>query len=76
MSRSNLAELHGFEWKKARKREIAVSVAFSRPPEVIETLEGQARCGACDAILTGFRGEQWPVQRELFEKLYLPEPLC
>jgi hypothetical protein len=72
ISHNSNNDLHGFVWQNARKREIVVAVEFSRQPDIIETLEGLVRCGVGDAIITGVRGEQWPVQRELFEKLYEP----
>ncbi len=72
MSHNHSDELHGFIWQKARKREMVVAVLFSTQPTVIETLEGPVRCGVGDAIITGGRGERWPVQRGLFEKRYEP----
>jgi hypothetical protein len=62
----------GLQWKKARKRELSVSVAFCGEATVIDTLEGSVRCEPGDAILYGVHGEQWPVTRDLFEKLYEP----
>lgn len=64
----------GLAWKNARKREVGVAVEFSRQADVVGTLEGPVRCEAGDAIVTGIRGERWPVQRGLFETLYRPEP--
>ncbi len=36
--------------------------------------EGAVLCGGRDAIVSGGRGERWPVERELFETLCRPEP--
>lgn len=60
------------QWKKARKRELAVSVVFCEEANVIDTLEGSVRCEPGDALLYGVHGERWPVTRGLFEKLYEP----
>lgn len=49
-----------------------VSVEFSSSDCVIQTLEGQVRCLAEDAILTGAQGERWPVERTHFDEMYEP----
>ena len=41
---------------------------------VCDTLEGPVRFQAGDAILTGTRGERWPVGREQFVASYEPVP--
>lgn len=69
---NNADTFHGLIWQTARKREIGVAVVFSRKADVIGTLDGPVRCGVGDAVVTGVRGERWPVQREVFEKLYEP----
>jgi hypothetical protein len=43
-----------------------VAVAFAPEAGACETLEGPVRYRAGDAILTGIRGECWPVRRDLF----------
>lgn len=60
------------QWKKARKQELVLSVVFCEEPTIIDTLEGSVRCEPDDAILYGVHGEQWPVTRGLFKKLYEP----
>ena len=67
-----LKALPDLDWQKARKREVLVLVAFCEKSATVPTLEGTVRCVPGDAILTGVPGEQWPVSRELFEKLYDP----
>jgi hypothetical protein len=56
------------------KHPVVVQVEFARNNGVCETLEGPARYRAGDAILTGVRGECWPVQREPFLASYSPVP--
>jgi len=51
-----------------------VPVAFAPADGVCQTLEGPVGMRAGDAVLTGVRGEQWPVQRHLFLASYAPEP--
>jgi PGDYG protein len=54
------------------KRPIPVLVEFAAADGVCETLEGTVRFRAGDAILTGVRGERWPVTREQFLASYEP----
>ena len=56
------------------KREILVQAAFADGPGVCETLEGPVGYDTGDAILTGVRGERWPVRRNLFLASYKPVP--
>jgi len=56
------------------KRPVPTRVTFSRADGVCDTLEGPVRYRAGDAILTGNRGEQWPVRRALFLAVYTPVP--
>ncbi len=49
-------------------------VAFAQSDGVCETLEGPVGTRAGDAILTGVRGEHWPVRRDLFLSGYTPVP--
>ena len=56
------------------KRPIQVAVSFARDDQVCETLEGPVRAQSGDAILTGARGERWPVRRDLFLASYTPVP--
>ncbi len=48
------------------KRPIPVRVTFATAGGTCQTLEGNVRYQAGDAILTGTRGEQWPVRRDFF----------
>jgi hypothetical protein len=56
------------------KRPIEVKVAFAPQDGTCETLEGPVGFHAGDAVLTGVRGEQWPVRRDLFLASYTPVP--
>jgi hypothetical protein len=55
-----------------QSRPIEVSVRFAECEQSVETLEGAVTCQAGDAILTGIRGEQWPVPATAFSSKYLP----
>jgi len=56
-----------------RKRPVSVTVAFASTPGTCATLEGEIHYNAGDAIVTGTRGEKWPVGRLRFEATYEPE---
>jgi PGDYG protein len=56
------------------KSPVPVPVAFAGRAGVCDTLEGPVRFRAGDAILTGIRGERWPVRRKLFLASYDPVP--
>ncbi len=47
-----------------------VSVVFAEAPGICQTLEGEVRYDAGDALLTGTRGETWPVGRPRFDSTY------
>jgi len=53
---------------KEHKRE----VTFADSDGVCDTNEGPVRYSSGDAILTGAKGEIWPVGRDKFESLYRP----
>lgn len=53
-----------------RKRPLPVQVAFAPTDGVCETLEGPVRYRRRDAILTGSRGENWPVANDTFLDSY------
>ena len=59
---------------QVRKRPVPVQVAFAVNDGVCETLEGAVRYRRGDAVLTGTRGEQWPVGRDSFLDSYAPVP--
>ena len=56
------------------KKPIPVEVEFAGTDGVCKTLEGEVRYRAGDALLTGGRGERWPVKRDLFAASYQPVP--
>jgi hypothetical protein len=56
------------------KRPDSLKVVFATADGVCETLEGPVWYCAGDAILTGIRGEKWPVKRDLFLASYEPVP--
>ncbi len=58
--------------RKVRKRPIPVLVTFAESGGTLETLEGSVPYEAGDAILTGVRGERWPVTRQTFLDRYDP----
>lgn len=47
-------------------------VRMARASGVLHTLEGPVAYQAGDAIVTGVRGEQWPIPRHRFEARYEP----
>ena len=51
---------------RVSKKPIPVRVEFAAADGVCETLEGPVRYRAGDAILTGIKGERWPVKRDTF----------
>jgi PGDYG protein len=52
------------------KRPDPVRVHFASEDGLCTTLEGDVRYRAGDAVLTGMRGENWPVRRDLFLAAY------
>ena len=54
--------------------EISYEVTFAQAPQSIQTLEGEIRCAAGDAVVTGSNGESWPVPRDAFFRKYVPLP--
>jgi hypothetical protein len=59
---------------KVSKKPLPVRAAFASVDGVCETLEGPVRYRAGDAILTGVKGEHWPVKRDAFLASYEPVP--
>lgn len=51
-----------------------VEVIFAESDGFIQTIEGKVSYRQGDAILTGVRGEKWPVARMGFEASYEPAP--
>ena len=62
----------GVRWQYARRRPLVLEVAFVQEKIVIDTLEGLVPAEAGDAVITGVRGERWPVRRTKFAELYEP----
>jgi hypothetical protein len=56
------------------KRPVAVVVEFATTDGTCKTLEGEVRYQAGDALLTGGRGEHWPIRRASFGSSYEPIP--
>lgn len=59
---------------KATKLPLPVTVDFAHAAGVCATLEGPVAYAAGDAILTGVRGEHWPIVRARFEQTYEAAP--
>ena len=57
---------------KAIKRPIPVDVKFATSSGTLNTLEGPVAYSNGDAILTGVRGERWPMRRDDFSARYQP----
>ncbi len=55
---------------KVIKKPIVVSFRFAATDEVVNTLEGTVTAKAGDAIITGVKGETYPIQRNKFEASY------
>lgn len=62
----------GVRWQHARRRPLVFEVAFAQEKILIDTLEGSVRAEAGDAVITGVRGERWPVSSTRFAELYEP----
>lgn len=59
---------------RARKRVLLVVVEFARCTREVYTLEGPAEAAIGDAIVTGVKGERWPISRHRFTLKYEPVP--
>jgi len=55
---------------KVIKRAIPVIVEFAKVAGAVNSIEGNVRYHAGDAILTGIENEQWTIQRDKFELGY------
>ena len=58
---------------KAIKKPVRLHYEIAALDHVVETLEGPVPARAGDMILTGTRGERWPITRERFEQTYVAE---
>jgi hypothetical protein len=56
------------------KKPLLVEVQFAEADGVIDTLEGAVGYRAGDALLTGVKGERWPIPRKKFSERYHPAP--
>ncbi len=52
------------------KKPIPIEAVQQTAPFKTETLEGELEGKAGDYLVTGVNGEQYPVDREIFEKTY------
>lgn len=68
----NVAAMPGA--RRVLARTVAAGVRFAQSDGVLATLEGEVPFQRGDAILTGTRGEHWPVSRERFFHTYTPGP--
>lgn len=55
---------------KVIKKPIKLKFEFAKEAGVIDTLEGPVPHGEGAAILTGTKGERWPISRLKFESTY------
>lgn len=58
----------------AEKKPIPLEVDFAQAEGQLDTLEGKVTYAKGDALVTGTKGERWPIQRDIFEKTYAAEP--
>jgi hypothetical protein len=56
------------------KKPIPLQVEFATADGICETLEGRVHFRTADAIVTGVRGERWPVKRDQFLASYESVP--
>ena len=54
------------------KLPIPVDVTFARDAGITDTLEGPVHHEAGDALMTGIRGEHWPIRKSVFLDTYKP----
>ena len=52
------------------KKPIPIAAVQQTEPFTTQTLEGELQGKAGDYLVTGVDGEQYPVDREIFEKTY------
>ncbi len=60
--------------RQVTKRPVPLAVTFADRARTIPTREGDVRCTAGDAIVTGVGGERWPIPKQKFEQTYEPLP--
>lgn len=54
-----------------RKRPLVMNVEFATKRSEVITLEGSVQCEPGDAIVTGVKGEKWPVPQKRFNQMYI-----
>ncbi|NMV38558.1 PGDYG domain-containing protein [Ralstonia insidiosa] len=54
-----------------RTRQVVLTVRFAKSDGVVQTLEGPVRYQAGDALMTGPKGEHWPIARARFDATYV-----
>ena len=57
---------------RVMKKPIPLTVEFAKHDGVCRTKEGDVRYRKGDAIVTGTKGEQWPIQIAKFKETYQP----
>lgn len=57
--------------KKFMKKQIIVEAYQTNEPIDIETLEGTMRANKGDWIITGVKGEKYPVRKDIFKETYV-----
>ena len=57
-----------------RKRQVVVGAVRVAEATVVQTLEGPARAGRGDWVVTDTRGERWPVKADVSAELYEDAP--
>lgn len=55
---------------KVRKKPVICMARIAKKVEYIETLEGTMKAEAGDYIITGVKGEHWPVKPDIFKQTY------
>nr|WP_274458080.1 hypothetical protein [Fructobacillus sp. CRL 2054] len=53
-----------------RKKPVICEARIAEHTEYIETLEGTMKANIGDYIITGIKGEQWPVKSDIFKRTY------
>jgi len=56
--------------KFATKKKVRLKVFFSDRDGVCDTLEGKVKYKCGDAIITGTKGDKWPIELAKFNKTY------
>lgn len=59
--------------KRVIKKPVSMKVVFAECGGVVRTLEGNVSYKAGDAIISGVKGESWPIQRARFFESYIPD---